>query len=111
MAIINKKQDWIDAAKVIVPLLPAYMQSIHEGVDPYAVENKLTPLLEAEDWFGLLTAFDEIYKWLPDREYIRRRPFFDLCDLCSESWALTEVSECQPEDDPRVCQMGCWSND
>lgn len=88
--VIKTKGDWIALAKQTVPLLPDYMASQMQ-VDSTKVETELAELLEAEDWPMLLTRFNEIWAWLPDRPSIRVRPFFDLCDLCSEAWALEEV--------------------
>jgi len=85
---IKNREDWIALAKQTVPLLPEYMADMHGNVDAGAVEEVLSVLLEGENWMGLCSKFNEIWSRLPDASYIRRRPFFDLCDLCSESWVL-----------------------
>lgn len=88
--VIKTKQDWIDTAKYVVPLLPEYMSGLSGAVDPGMVEAELNKHLAAEDWQQLRKRFHEIWGWLPDNPSIRHHPFFQLCDLCSEDWALKE---------------------
>ena len=59
---IRNKADWIETARYVVPLLPAYM---------------------AEE------------SGQADRPSIHRHPFGQLCDLCSEDWALLDDVESQ----------------
>lgn len=90
--IIETKEHWIQLAKDTVPLLPDYMYDESPGrVDPSMVATELNRLLEAEDWKALHGRFNEIWEWLPDRPSIRRHPFGDLCDLCSEYWVFEET--------------------
>lgn len=87
---IQTKEDWIETAKVVVPLLPEYMAEESGQVDPGMVETELTKHMEAEDWPMLHQRLNEIWAWLPDRPSIHRRPFSQLCDLCSEFWVFEE---------------------
>jgi len=87
---IKTRQDWIETARYVVPLLPDYMASISGQADPAMIEEELNKHLEAEDWNMLRKRFHEIWNWLPDRPDIHRHPFGRLCDLCSEDWALNK---------------------
>lgn len=87
---INTKEDWVNLARETIPLLPDYMQSQSGNINPDMVLTELTGLLEAGNLQKLHGRFEEIWAWLPDRPDIRVKPFFDLCDLCSESWAIYE---------------------
>lgn len=87
---IKSRQDWIDTARYVVPLLPSYMASVSGQADPARIEDELNKLLQAEDWKMLCKRFHEIWNWLPDRPDIHRHPFGRLCDLCSEDWELSE---------------------
>lgn len=88
--IINSKQDWIELARKIIPYIPEYMAEESGQVQPSMVEAELNKLLEIEDWNMLHKRFEEIWNWLPDRPSIRRYPFFDICDLCSEYWVFED---------------------
>lgn len=90
---IKTKDDWIELAKSTAPKMPDYMAEFSGNVDPSMVEAELTRLIDAEDWHALHGRFEEIWSWLPDRPDIRHHPFGDLCDLCSESWAIYEDAE------------------
>lgn len=91
--IIKTRQDWIDLAKTTAPKMPEYMAEFSGAVDPGMVEAEMERLLTAEDWEGLHGRFEEIWPWLPDSPDIRHHPFGDLCDLCSEGWAIYEEVE------------------
>jgi len=92
---IRNKADWIETARYVVPLLPAYMAEESGQADPGMIEAELTKHLDAEDWEMLRQRFHEIWPWLPDRPSIHRHPFGQLCDLCSEDWALLDDVESQ----------------
>jgi len=87
--IIKTKEDWIELAKRTAPKMPEYMSQHGNGMTS-KVEEEMTKLVDAEDWKKLHSRFEEIWSWLPDRSDIRHHPFSDLCDLCSEGWALYE---------------------
>jgi hypothetical protein len=87
--IIKTQEDWITLAGSTIPLLPAYMSEFG-NIDEYKAGDHLLALYEAKNWPELHTRFEEIWAWLPDTSSIRHRPFFDLCDLCSEYWVFEE---------------------
>lgn len=87
---ITTRQDWIDEARYVVPLLPEYMSRISGQVNPSIVEDELNKHVSNENWITLSRRFHEIWHWLPDRSDIHVHPFSRLCDLCSEDWVLSE---------------------
>ncbi len=89
MAEIETRQDWIDTAKAVAAQMAEYMP-LHGNRDPSMVDAEMSRLVDAEDWEGIRARFHEIWAWLPDRQDIHHGPFGDLCDLCSEDWALEE---------------------
>lgn len=90
---INSKQDWIDLARVTAPKMSAYMSEFSGNIQPDMVDAEMDRLLAAEDWKALHGRFEEIWAWLPDDPSIRHHPFGDLCDLCSEVWAINKAEE------------------
>lgn len=90
---IRSRQDWVDLAKATAPKMPSYMAEFSGNIQPSMIEAEMTSLVEARDWEKLHQRFEEIWSWLPDDPSIRHHPFGDLCDLCSESWALYEAAE------------------
>lgn len=93
MAKIENRQDWIESAKITAPKMPDYMSEFSGNVDASKVEAEMTRLIDAEDWKALHGRLEEIWSWLPDDPSIRHHPFGDLCDLCSEAWAIYETEE------------------
>ena len=87
---IKTKQDWIDLAKRTAPKMPDFMSEFSGNIQPSMIEDEMSRLVEAENWEKLHERFEEIWSWLPDDSSIHRHPFGDLCDLCSEAWALYE---------------------
>lgn len=80
---IETQEDWIELAKKTIPLLPDYLNEF--GSIKYVVLDELfARFLADENWDELHNLFEQMWQWLPDSPSIRHRPFFDLCDLCSE---------------------------
>lgn len=88
--VINTKADWIEGAKELAPLLPAYMAEFSGAVNEGMVEAELNRLISSSDWAGLHGRLAEVWSWLPDTPSIRHHPFGLLCDLCSEFWVFEE---------------------
>lgn len=84
MADIQTKSDWIESAKATLPKLHDY--AAENGCD--WDRQKAADFLAVEDYHSLAGMFEDLWIRLPDRGSIRFGPFFDLCDLCSERWAL-----------------------
>lgn len=88
---IRTKEDWIELARVTVPLLPEYMSDqLGNRIDPILAENALNQNLIEENWEALHQKFQDIWEALPDKPSIHRYPFGNLCDLCSEYWVFYE---------------------
>ena len=80
---IETLEDWVELAKKTIPLLPEYLDEFRP-VQIDVLEDMCAELVEKEDWNELWHLFNNMYNFLPDTPGIRHRPFFDLCDLCSE---------------------------
>lgn len=85
---IKTRDDWIEAAKTLVPLMPEYLSSFSEAVVSEKVETELSGLVTEGNWHKLHQRFEEAWAWLPDSPSIHRHPFGLLCDLCSEFWVF-----------------------
>jgi hypothetical protein len=90
MAKIDNLQDWIDAAQSIIPKLEPYMR---EFGNAEGAEKLLNKHFKNKDWRQLHTVFQHIWEWLPNSHEIRKPPFYDLCDLCSEVWVFDETEQ------------------
>jgi hypothetical protein len=84
--IIKTKEDWKKLAADTIPKLSAYAAENRRTFD----EEKARALLDKGLLKTLAQVFEKLWQDLPDNPGIRFGPFFDLCDLCSESWAVRE---------------------
>ena len=80
---IKTQEDWIVLARKTIPLLGDYVEEFKQ-IDRGKFEAELQDCLDKQDWQRLHQRFEDIWFALPDIPSIRHRPFFDLCDLCSE---------------------------
>jgi hypothetical protein len=84
--IIKDRDDWIELAAKTLPKLPDYAATFDCGWS-----NTLAmSYFEAGNMRALHGLFQMLWADLPDSPDIRFHPFFDLCDLCSEDWALED---------------------
>lgn len=80
---IETQDDWIELALKTIPLLPDYLSEFGSIKFDF-LESMMAQLVNDANWDDLHKLFEEMWQWLPDTPSIRHRPFFDLCDLCSE---------------------------
>jgi len=81
---IKNKEDWWIAARAILPHLKGYAKSFDINFDDNAANEELV----YQDHRSLYQRLHSLWFDLPDCKEIRRLPFFDLCDLCSEYWVF-----------------------
>ncbi len=81
---IKTTEDWWALAYETIPRL-----------HPYALQHGVTfdtgeamRMFYDERHAELHGVFEKLHVDLPDSPEIRHRPFFDLCDLCSEYWVF-----------------------
>lgn len=84
--IIKDKNDWVELARVTLPLVPEYASSNGVKWDALKAEHSLG----VGKYGTLYRMLETLWQDLPDHAGIRRRPFFDICDLCSECWVLEQ---------------------
>lgn len=83
---IESKADWISLAEKTIPRLRTYAAEF--GIE-FHPEDALI-LMAAHEYKQLARLFHRLWEELPNSPAIRKPPFFELCALCSEAWALDE---------------------
>lgn len=78
--------DWWDTVAHVSPALPSYASTWRIAWN----ESKFEQSISERDRAGVQTELHRLWSELPDSPEIRRGPFFDVCDLLSESWVLEE---------------------
>jgi hypothetical protein len=83
MSLTSPDDWWFIAGKIIYKLKP-YAASFGISFN----EEEAVLAMDNEDHDKLHEMLEDLHAALPDNMSIRRQPFFDLCDLCSEHWVF-----------------------
>lgn len=91
---IRTLTDWVALATKTLPLIPDYARDQKRSWD----DGEAAKLLASSDYKTLAKMLNQFWAKLPDNASIRRKPFFDICDLCSEDWVLYPHEENNNDD-------------
>ena len=89
--IIKTQDDWWKLAIATLPLVKDYILELTDGTFSDIIDKRIeeaSGYIENKNHKELYVWFHGLWSALPDREEIRVRPFFDICDLCSEYYSV-----------------------